>query len=61
MDRQYPDVNPAHLAAYFWSVVHGIASLWLDGSLPHFMEGMTIEEVVDGVLGMPDRMAGKTT
>lgn len=51
-----PDMNPAHLAAYFWSVVHGIASLWVDGSLSHYMEGMSIEEVVQGVFSIPDKM-----
>ena len=50
-------MNPSHLAAYFWSVVHGIASLWVDGSLPHYMDGMTVEEVVQGIFSIPDKMA----
>ena len=49
----YPGVDERYLAAYFWSLAHGLASLWVDGSLPHFFEDETLEDLVAGVLAVP--------
>lgn len=51
------EVEAHHVAAYSWSVVHGLASLWVDGSLPQFMDGESIDEVARAVLAVPDVVA----
>lgn len=40
-----------YVATLLWSTCHGLASMWLDGMLPHFYEDHTYDEVVEGVLG----------
>lgn len=52
----FPGADAEALSAYFWSVVHGLASLWVDGSMPQFMPDATIEEVFDGVIAVPESM-----
>lgn len=40
-----------YVATLLWSTCHGLASMWLDGKLPHFYEDQTYDQVVEGVLG----------
>lgn len=44
-----------YVATLMWSACHGVASMWIDGMLPHFYEDHTYAEVVEGVL---DTLAG---
>ena len=46
----FPDIPADHLAAYFWSMVHGLASLWIDGSLPQVYDGIDLDDLIAGVL-----------
>ena len=41
------------VAAYFWSIVHGLSSLWVDGSLEQVFTDERPERIVDGVLSLP--------
>lgn len=44
-----------YVATLMWSTCHGLASMWIDGMLPHFYEDHTYTDLVDGVL---DTLAG---
>lgn len=46
----FPEVDPYDLAGFFWALVHGLATLWVEGSLPHMYEGEDFDEVVDAIL-----------
>ena len=48
-DTADPDV----VAAYFWSIVHGLSSLWVDGALEYMFTEERPERIVDGVLSLP--------
>jgi AcrR family transcriptional regulator len=41
------------VAAYFWSIAHGLSSLWVDGSLEQVFTDQRPERIVDGVLSLP--------
>jgi AcrR family transcriptional regulator len=41
------------VAAYFWSIVHGLSSLWVDGALEQIFTEECPERIVDGVLALP--------
>ena len=41
------------IAAYFWSIVHGLSSLWVDGALEYMFTEERPERIVDGVLSLP--------
>lgn len=41
------------VAAYFWSIVHGLSSLWVDGVLEQMFTEERPERIVDGVLSLP--------
>jgi hypothetical protein len=45
----FPGVSPEHVTGMFWSLVHGIASLWIDGSLAG-VYGEHLDDLVAGVL-----------
>ena len=53
-----PEVDPRHVAVYFWSLAHGLASLAVDGSMPPGLSELTIEEYIAGVFGMSERIIG---
>lgn len=57
----FPGVDPMDLSAFFWSLVHGLASLWVDGSLPQVVGDKALDELIEGVLAAPFRFAGDTT
>jgi AcrR family transcriptional regulator len=44
-----------YVATILWATCHGVASMWLDGILPHFYEDHTVDQLIDGVL---DTMGG---
>jgi AcrR family transcriptional regulator len=46
----FRDVEPKALAAYLWALVHGIATLWVDGSLAHEYSPYDFDETVDAIL-----------
>lgn len=54
-------VDPArgrYAATMLWGMCHGIADLWLAGTLPHFYEDHTYGELVDAVIDdMTDLLA----
>lgn len=56
---QFPGVDPTDLSAFFWALVHGLASLWVDGSLPQVVAGRDLDELIDGALTAPFRFAGE--
>jgi AcrR family transcriptional regulator len=39
-----------YMATMLWGACHGVASMWLDGVLPHFYEDHTVDELIDGVV-----------
>jgi AcrR family transcriptional regulator len=39
-----------YVATILWATCHGVASMWLDGILPHFYEDHTVDQLIDGVL-----------
>lgn len=41
------------VAAYFWSIVHGLSSLWVDGALEQVFPDERPERIVEGVLSLP--------
>ncbi len=41
------------VAAYFWSIVHGLSSLWVDGALEQVFTDERPERIVEGVLSLP--------
>lgn len=44
--------NGRYAATMLWGMCHGIAALWIDGRLQGFYEDHTIDELIDGVLGV---------
>jgi len=46
----FRDVEPKALAAFLWALVHGIATLWVDGSLAHEYNPYGFDETVDAIL-----------
>ncbi len=55
----FPDANPDDLAAFFWSLVHGLAVLWVDGSLQAVLGDRTLDSVIEGALAAPSLFAGE--
>ena len=51
--RECPGLEVHHVAGYCWSLVHGLASLWVDGSMPQCMP----QEDIDAVLVVPGALA----
>ena len=54
---EFPGLEVHHVAGYFWSLVHGLASLWVDGSMPQYMPQEDIDTVIDAVLVVPGPLA----
>ncbi|MEA2002504.1 MAG: TetR/AcrR family transcriptional regulator [Actinomycetota bacterium] len=46
----FPGVDPRDLAVFFWSLVHGLASLWVDGSIPQVVADKTLDELIEAAL-----------
>lgn len=53
----YQGVDPQNLAVYFWSMAHGLATLWVDGSMPGMFEGVALDDLVDNVLSIASKNA----
>ncbi len=54
----YTEVDPRHVAVYFWSLAHGLASLAVDRSMPPGLDELTIEDYIAGVFGMSQLFNG---
>ncbi len=46
----FRDVEPKAVAAFFWALVHGISTLWVDGTLAHEYNVHDFDETVDAIL-----------
>ena len=53
-EADVPQVDPRYLAAFYWALVHGLSTLWIDGSLPFFFEDHTLDELAHNVIGLLD-------
>jgi AcrR family transcriptional regulator len=49
----FPDIPADDLAAFFWALVHGLSSLWIDGSFPQIFEGRPLDDLIESVLAVP--------
>lgn len=51
----YADVDPEPLALYFWSFAHGLASLGVDGTIPHVIEDTPFDELAAKAISVVGR------
>lgn len=56
---RFPGVDPRDLSVFFWSLVHGLASLWVDGSLPQVLADKDLDELIEGALTAPFGFTGE--
>lgn len=49
----FPGVDHRDLAAFLWAIAHGLASLWVDGSLGKVFDEDDLNQLIDGALRAP--------
>ena len=51
VEGRVPAEHAEHFAVSLWASAHGLASLWVDGAIPHMFPGMTLDELLDAAFG----------
>lgn len=57
---QFPGIDHRDLAASLWALVHGLASLWVDGSLAHVFHDRDLDRLIEGALNAQYGYAGQS-
>jgi len=57
-ERGLDEVDMRIVAVYFWSLAHGLASLAVEGTMPHKLRDLSIDDYIAGVFSMSAQILG---